>query len=256
MKSKQLILLCVTLLFSAVFFTSCNKEKKYEKEIIGIWLGMDENNYNNTSVITFDNGKAIYQNAQFLGENIGNVWYTSSAFDYYIDENILTINGKTETGIDFFTEIRIDEMTKNKASLTTIAYTLNGVSIPEQLISFNVTKVEDNSSELFGAWKMIECNCGEDEELESVFYHFKENNIVASYEKDNGEWAVYEHERYYCYGNFLGWQYKETDENSPNVFEGYTFEKKDNKVTLTGVYGDQTITIIFEKMDESELPTI
>ncbi|MDR2084534.1 MAG: hypothetical protein LBP67_06030 [Bacteroidales bacterium] len=255
MNKRNLIIASIIILFATTLFSSCNKEKKYKELIVGTWLNLNENDYNSSSIITFNESKAVFQNAYYVSESAGYSWYASNAFDYSIEKDIITISGKTESGIDFYSEIRIDKLDKNEASLTTLAYTLNEVSMPDELHSFNVTNVEENSVALIGAWSLVECNC-ESDELDAVYYHFQENNKVVSYEKYNGEWTAYEHESYYCYGNFLGWLYKNsTNVNDPNIFEAYVFEKDNDKMTFTGLHGDISRTIIIEKIDLTELPT-
>ncbi|MDL2240843.1 hypothetical protein LJC69_04390 [Bacteroidales bacterium OttesenSCG-928-K22] len=253
MNKRSLILASIIMLLtSTVLFTSCGKKNNYEKLIVGQWLYLDADNTDYSYISSFgDDGNVIYKYAILKNEAEGYVWYTSNAYAYSIEDKMIYSTGKNETGAEEIAEVEIISMDENKATLNTLVYTADGVTVPEEILKYDVVKVEETSNQFIGCWKMTQENY-------ETYYNIKENNKVICYEKiGDGEWSAYQNESFYAYGNFVALTYYETViPNTPQLFISYTWSIDAETLTLTRTEEKVTTTLTLEKVDESELPEV
>lgn len=260
--TRRFLLFASTVLFAVSgVFTSCNDDDDtpdYSNQIVGQWLFTDENNTNDSYVISFGSNKKMnFISAVEISESHGYQWYTSADLPYTLNGDMLEISGKVESGIEFYNKIRINSIKDGVVNFTSLEYSLDGVRIPAQEnVTYSVEKTSDNSSALLGVWRGVEP--GSDETL--FFYVLKANHAIGFYESgEDDSWTYYAYEKYYSYGHFIALLWKETtEESAPNFFDGYVWEKEDENTLLfinkkNGAIDESFVLI---RAEESELPVI
>lgn len=244
-------MLIVTLFCVAGIFTSCNKDKDYEDLIVGEWLFLDSDVTDYSMVATYDkNGKMICKAGVLVDDVVGYQWFTSDPMLYTIEDEELEIKGSL-FGAELHLIAKINAIENNKLNITVSKYTLDGVTEEDEIGTYTWERTKEDNSYLIGTWKATYPT------LNNLvnYYVINANNVNQCYEQDdNGNWVLYEEEKFYCYGDFLAWFWKEEIGDSYLFYEGFAVVKDGDKLNLVNYNKGVTEMVIFERIDQSEIP--
>lgn len=203
----------ITLLSGCLWmFNACSDDEKVEtnaEKAIGKWIATEINGEapmtDSLFCMEFRTNKVeMYASGSRIDEH-NSKWTEGDDYTYSINNDIITINGKDNSGKAVHVEMKIHTLTSTQLKYSVNSYTYDGVSIPDSKI-YTCKKADvDYSNKIVGVWYGKCTSANTTDTTNHYWEYLADGKYNYYYTNANGVWAKKSDNegKYFLYGNLF-----------------------------------------------------